>query len=526
MIDPRLVSQTADLVEQHPDAVVEDEPVGIVDATIAEMDRRKANKHSQDVMNGGLIPRDQAANEDGDDNPLGFMRPDRPIGAAAQGALQGGSMMFADELAGVGNVIADSAIDPFTVDVGKSYAAGRDPVREDFKTAQKEHPIATTAGMFGGGLLSPIKAPVGGPGVSAAVKGAQLGSIAGIGANEDPNRISQDIDEGGGIGGLLGAAGGKLSELGMSAMEGVSNKADDLLAAALNIPVGSDDYILFKNSGMFDKVLNVVRSNAEAPYTAGGIRNNIEGAYQGMEGSLTGVPTRTPAQSYTAMNKPGSGIPAPSRAQKPGNWASKGREIPPQDIADTVVGDAANPDEAAMLNASDPYEAATTGQLNSIKKPYASADANLAPKGNPSNPPTPGPSFSSPLRGARMPEEAQIASQKLGDITKRTGSGLQAKNGLQATTLPSAIAGTLMSRGEMIGGVGFSKIANKMAELLQTSDMASGMSQVGTGKLKQLLDAVKNSDNPELEDYLAKEMDSNYNQLSLVAKDAVEKESK
>ncbi len=145
--------------------------------------------------------------------------------ALGRGALQGGTLGFADEIAGAGEAGADA----LTGDVGsledlmKKYRQHRDESRANFKAASDAHPVTTAAGNLAGGILPALALayPTGGGSLVAeaglgakllqgAKTGAALGAVTGAGDSEadvtkgDVGGLAQDVAIGGGVGGALG----------------------------------------------------------------------------------------------------------------------------------------------------------------------------------------------------------------------------------------------------------------------------------------------------------------------------------
>jgi hypothetical protein len=139
------------------------------------------------------------------------------------GAAQGATFNFGDEIRGVQNAAGLPNWVPGGVDAmvglaklgyeylsggdeaAKKYREGRDDFRGMVKTAEEQHPVATTVGNVGGALLT---APIGG----AAAQGAGLAA-----------RTGRAIVTGGAIGGLSGAGEG----------EGIEDRATRALTGGL-----------------------------------------------------------------------------------------------------------------------------------------------------------------------------------------------------------------------------------------------------------------------------------------------------
>ena len=546
--DPRIIYKIVDKMESDPEFAFDTEGNPDIERALRdEIHYREGRRSAQSAMDDeppAPVPQEDAFTR--------FMnagsaatKPDQPAGAAIRGAGQGIGLGWGDEALAAGKAVGNALIHPDQDTPGNFKQIYNDDVKEsrdNWNTALEKQPLAANAGMLVGGLAAPVKGVgLAGAGkyANAAFKGAQIGGVMGAGMNENPEDIGRDVDHGMIAGGVLGAAGEAIGTGVGRAANWVSNKADDLLAAALDIPVGSDEYILYKQNGLFDKIMAIVRGNSNAPYTAGQTRMNIEAPYEGVEGSALYPkvdrmrqlpPTDSAPPAFGTQGKIGPvgqpqsidfGPTTPTNSgvagdfndalanvhSGPPEWVS-GRQAPGPGEFRGGMDDWMNmssSDLAEILPPRNPVDVAPPRQIRAAPRPPPAPVAPPAPQ---------------------MPEEAQIASQKLGGLIKKGGGGfLPSSGGLQPSTFTGGLAQAVMGRSEFVGGVGFSKIADKMANLLAASDAASGMSRMASGKMKQLIDAVLASPHPEVEDYMAQEMSPPYKALRMEAQNALEKET-
>lgn len=444
MIDPRLVQQTIDLMKQHPDATVEDSPPGLVDAVLAEQSRQEKNASTQSAIDAeGAIaaPKTLPLQRQGEsvvDDALSAVAPETQLGSAIQGFGQGASMMFGDELAGVGSAIAGAVSPDSPADLGydaavKNYEQGRDFSRDANKASQETNPVSHGAGMLAGGLTTPLK----GVGPTAAVRGSSLGALAGVGSNEDPARLQEDVK----AGALLGAGFGKAAG---SVAGGLANKIRPQSGGRLDAIVDSwlmtgtlksEDIIELKALGVYDDFMSIIRGSG-----AGGFPY---GAQAGAESIELGA-------SFGAKPLAGS-------------LKNPGLEVP------------------------------------ALQGPQ-SLDASMnAAYMRPQTMPVPA--------GEQMGKAGMAASKALRGVANSVsprGAGFSVMGAVRDRSLPAI-------------GIGVHRVATKMAEILDRADAAQGMSSVAGSTLRALIEAVQSSPNPELEDYLAKEMSAEYNAASIEA---------
>jgi len=146
---------------------------------------------------------------------LARMDAEGSLDAAQQGAVQGMTLGFADEMYGAGR----AAISPDT------YRGARDTVRRDVDRAQRENPTAFGVGNVTGAALPALLMPasgaqtVGGRVLQSGLTGAGFGGVQGAGTStaEDVEGLERDIARGTGYG-FVGGAGGQLVGEGISAL--------------------------------------------------------------------------------------------------------------------------------------------------------------------------------------------------------------------------------------------------------------------------------------------------------------------
>jgi hypothetical protein len=196
---------------------------------------------------------------------------DDALGSALAGAAQGGSLGFADEIAGGGNAAQealsripglsglakrtpmqqslDEEVGKVPLNLGDAYRSERDSQRAMDADAQKANPLSYLAGNVAGAAAVPI------PGAGAASKlsglakagvnvgrAAALGGLGGLGASTadltqgDVGGAAKDAGLGAGVGGALGAAGEGLGALadkfGAKAAAAVQSARDKAAALA------------------------------------------------------------------------------------------------------------------------------------------------------------------------------------------------------------------------------------------------------------------------------------------------------
>lgn len=119
-----------------------------------------------------------------------------------RGALQGGTLNFADEISGAAEALWSVAKgDPRTF--GELYRTFRDESRKNFKTAEEANPKSYMAGEVAGGVGSSVALPL--RAATLAGKAAQatgLGAAIGLGHNEKDEDLVKDVALSGAIGGL------------------------------------------------------------------------------------------------------------------------------------------------------------------------------------------------------------------------------------------------------------------------------------------------------------------------------------
>lgn len=144
-----------------------------------------------------------------------------PRNVARSGAM-GATLGFADELAGLGEMMASGKGYGDT----DAYRRGRDPVRRDYGTFRAAHPVVSTGAEMVGGLLPTLPAAgatVAAPSLLGAAArggavGAGTGAVAGTGYAETMADVPGDAAQSAALGGVLGAllSGGSQAALQMS----------------------------------------------------------------------------------------------------------------------------------------------------------------------------------------------------------------------------------------------------------------------------------------------------------------------
>lgn len=187
--------------------------------------------------------------------------------SAIEGAKQGVTANFADEIAGVGGAIAEKLagadVDPsFKPSFREAYVRERDAARKVSDDAAKANPKANLAGALAGGLASSVLVPGMGPLKAAAgagkatravaalapgvINGALMGVAQGAGAAKELEDIPVEAAHGGILGGglglglgALGAAGRKvLAPLTSTTLRDSAKKADELRALTFSGDTG------------------------------------------------------------------------------------------------------------------------------------------------------------------------------------------------------------------------------------------------------------------------------------------------
>lgn len=440
--NPLLISEMVNMMEEDPEA-----PVALTpreeELVYAEIKRRADNKKRiEDQRVRDIV---EAANFEAKMAPMSantlsnrLLDPSTTEGAALQGAIQGGTLMFGDEAVGAINAIKEAAGNPSlsSQEAIDAYTSARDVMRGGFEKAMESSPIATTGSMIGAGIVGPgSRSPT------------ITGGIVGAGAAEDIKSIPMSATEGAVTGNLLGRAGKWAGQKLSSGASAVMSKADDLLAQALDIP--SDELIKYKQSGILDDILSAVRRSSGPLGGAQRARENIEMANVGRPGSLSNPDLTVPQLE----GPPGQSL------------------------------------EATM---------------NRVYNKSAYPDRIPAPN--------------------QMPEAERIASRQLGQVADKSGGGLLPRSGITPSTFQGGITSAAMAKAPMAIGVGGHKLASKMKDIIGRGDQAAGMSRALSGKMMQLIDAVFNSENVDLEDYLAQEMSPEYKAIKMEAQSELEKE--
>jgi len=166
----------------------------------------------------------------------GLLRSAKDVGI---GAMQGLTLGGADEImgtlqaAGSSGAEAIGAIEPTEESLGDKYRRFQQARQQEFEAAKERSPVLTTVGEVAGGLAMPMGA------LGAAGKGMSLLGKAGLGAGlgaaagglsstgtieETPKQIGKDILTGGAIGGIVGPALEKGTQLAGKGLSTLSQK--------------------------------------------------------------------------------------------------------------------------------------------------------------------------------------------------------------------------------------------------------------------------------------------------------------
>jgi hypothetical protein len=137
-----------------------------------------------------------------------------------RGAAQGGTLGFADEIAGGGQALLDQ-LTGSPLSLGDSYKLHRDESRAAYDQAEQANPGTYLAGNLAGGLASGVVMPIGSSANfgKAMLTAGKLGAIGGLGASEADSAYGMVKDTalggviGSSVGGLLHGAGKGLSAL-------------------------------------------------------------------------------------------------------------------------------------------------------------------------------------------------------------------------------------------------------------------------------------------------------------------------
>lgn len=235
----------------------------------------------------------------------------------ARGALQGGSLGFADEIqAGARSLFGD-----------KSYQQYRDEYRGDDAIAKEANPLTFGGGEMAGGLGTALIPGLGlakGAGLAGeAALGAKLGGIAGIGSsNADLTQgdVASTLESGvtGAIGGGIGGAaiGGLtrgISAAGSTLAKGVGSafgpeqrllamgaRTKDLLPKNQGRNLAAAD--LMEKAGVFGKNADGSRRNQEEIYQA--ITQRKQDAAEGMHALFEAMPRKVDSYDVTRGVQP------------------------------------------------------------------------------------------------------------------------------------------------------------------------------------------------------------------------------
>lgn len=169
--------------------------------------------------------------------------PTSPLESAAQGAAQGASLGFADELMGMAGSLMTPNNKGSTEQVLNSYQTMRDKQRQDVAKAQKDNPMTYGAGMLGGTMASNM---IPGMGIARGAKAATSiakatgqGLAAGIGENVNPDELGEDALKGAALGGVgqtvIGGLGKMASAFTPSALKGFAERRAVKAATGQNV---------------------------------------------------------------------------------------------------------------------------------------------------------------------------------------------------------------------------------------------------------------------------------------------------
>jgi hypothetical protein len=179
-------------------------------------------------------------------------KPDRgAVNAAARGAAQGITANFSDEIRGLVEASGANPDDPASLsklvsgalkywggdaDAKKRYDEAVKRERDLNKTADEQHPIASTVGNIAGAVALPIgagagAATMGGRITAGAGTGAVLGGAAGAGEGQGAADTMSRAAMGAGVGGLVGAAAPVALEGVAMAGRGIARAAEPLTNA-------------------------------------------------------------------------------------------------------------------------------------------------------------------------------------------------------------------------------------------------------------------------------------------------------
>jgi hypothetical protein len=188
-------------------------------------------------------------------SPAAPTMPDKgAVNAFGQGALQGGTFGFWDEITSGLKALADSHD---IRDVPSAYHRNVDQARSELHAAEQQHPIASTLGSVAGGVATMAIPGAGmarlGTGLAAnAARGAGAGILSGLGESEAPTMggVVSDAAKGGLVGAAVGGTLGTLAEKGLRGAQGrvderlVSDITGGRATAAGKKVHGNDDLVV------------------------------------------------------------------------------------------------------------------------------------------------------------------------------------------------------------------------------------------------------------------------------------------
>jgi hypothetical protein len=232
-------------------------------------------------------------------------KPDRgAVDAAARGVAQGFTANFGDEIRGLVEASGANPDDPASLgalisgalkywsgdkDAKKRYDDAVKRERELNKTAEEQHPVASTVGSVAGGVAGTAVLPGAGPlraGTLAqrvaqgATVGSAYGGLAGVGGGEDLASRTTNGLVGGAIGGLAGgvvngAFGPRIAAPGATSGQEVAAAAE-----RIGVPVARGVTSDSK------AIQGVTQASRQLPIIGGRVENSIAATNQGLEDAV------------------------------------------------------------------------------------------------------------------------------------------------------------------------------------------------------------------------------------------------
>lgn len=212
------------------------------------------------------------------------------LGATAMGGLKGVTAGFDDEIGGIAKALWDKNVTGKKEDFWDLYTKVRDSIRDEHKASEEQHPIASTVGEIGGGVLGMAaipeaiigKAAAAGAGMMTKAKalgamGARAGAIAGLGnstADLTKGQVGQAAtDTAGGA-----ASGALIGGVAMPAVEGmVGGAAKGAWNIAKQFPVVGENMDIFRKAASGIDLMGMGNdATANANNVAGAIADSLE----------------------------------------------------------------------------------------------------------------------------------------------------------------------------------------------------------------------------------------------------------